>query len=429
MNNSLTMAKPYSNRSPLKALISPANGAARRIAGGLSALFLVLCVSACKPGGVKGPPPQEQAPVRVGTVSQQSVPVEVSAIGTVEPIQTVQVKAQVSGPIVEVLFQDGDMVRKGDVLFVIDKRPFEVALEQAEADLARVQAQLEQAQANLNKDKAQVDNARAILARDEDLAKKGMVSREELDTSRTNVAALQAAAGADAANVKAATESIDVAKASIDDAKLQLEYCTIRSPIDGKTGMALLTVGNSVKANDTVAMLVINQIAPIYVDFAVPEKYLSDIQRYSAQGPLNVTASHAERPEASVAGVLTFIDNAIDDVKSIHLRATFMNEDNQLWPGQFVRIVLQITEEENVAVAPSQAVQTGQEGAYVFVVGPDQKAELRKVTVGDTVGNLIVVREGLKPGETVVTDGQLRLMGGTPLKVLADAPNGEEPAP
>ncbi|HOZ47332.1 MAG TPA: efflux RND transporter periplasmic adaptor subunit [Candidatus Hydrogenedentes bacterium] len=358
--------------------------------------------------------------MRIATVMQQDIPVRITAVGSVEPIHSVAVKAQVSGPITDVLFEEGDTVEEGQVLFVIDKRPFEVALRQAEANLAKTRAQFEQTQATRNRDRVQATNAESVLTRDRDLLAKGMVSPEEFDKSRTDAEALQSSVAADEAAVKSATESIAGAEAAIDDAKLQLEYCEIRAPLTGKTGAVLLKKGNLVKANDSTAMVVINQTSPIYVSFSVPEKHLPDIQRYWAQGPIPVKAKLSGAGEP-VAGLLTFIDNTVNaDTGSIALKATFDNQDSRLWPGQFVEAVVELTVQSNAIVVPHAAIQTGQEGTYTYVVAQDMKAALRKVTTGISAEDLTVISAGLEPGEQVVTDGHLRLIDGTRVEVIAD---------
>jgi len=368
------------------------------------------------------------APIRIGLVKQQTMPVEVSAVGTVEPIHSVQVKARVSGPVVAVHFQEGEMVETGRLLFEIDRRPFEVALGQAEANLARAKAQTEQARATLTRDQAQAQNAQAILQRDQSLVDKGMVSPEEFERSRTEAEALRAVVAADEANVKSAVEAIGVAAAAIEQAKLELDYCAIQAPISGKTGAIEVKVGNLVRANDTTPLVTINQIAPIYASFAVPERHLPAIQQFMAQGPLQVKARPKTAADAAPSagetdstGQLTFVDNAVNpETGTIPLKATFENADNRLWPGQFVAVTLRLTENPNAIVAPVRAVMSGQQGAYVYVITPDMKAELRPVKVGDATNALAIILEGLQPDEKVVVDGQLRIAPGGPVRILED---------
>jgi multidrug efflux system membrane fusion protein len=371
----------------------------------------------------------EAAPVKIAAVTTESIPVQVTAIGSVEPYSTIQVKAQVSGALTDVQFGQGDVVKEGQVLFTIDTRPFDVALQQAEANLSKAEALVDQAKAATNRDKAQATNAKTQFQRNAELLKKGFVSKEDYDTSKSNAEALEAAVGADEANTKSAMEAIRVAKASIEDAKLQLNYCTIRSPIDGKTGSLLVNKGNLVKANDVSPLVIINQMTPIYVTFSVPEKYLSDIKKFMAQGPLEVKATIPNEEANPIAGKLTFIDNTVsqNNTATIKLKASFENADNRLWPGQYVNVAMKMTVLANAVVVPSQAVQPGQNGQYVYVVTKDMTAELRKVVTGESFNGKTVIKEGLEPEETVVTDGQLRVIPKGQVRI-ADAPATGQPA-
>ena len=407
------------------------------------ALLAVLVLSACGNGAKGGPGgakrPKEAAPVRIGEVLEQPMPIQLTTIGAVESYTTVMVKSQVSGELTRVWFNEGDVVKEGQTLFSIDTRPYDVALEQAEANLAKAQAQVEQARASLAKDKVQADNAQVQLARDEDLLPKKMVSKQEYDQVRTTAEALKAALMADEASIKSAAEGIRGAQAEIDAAKLQLDYCTIHAPITGKTGSLQIYKGNLVKANDTAAMVMISQTQPIYVSFTVLDKQLADIRQYMAQGPLEVKALIPQQEDSPATGTLTFVDNTVDRTTgTIRLKATFTNEDNRLWPGQFVDTVLQVTVHANAVVAPTRAIQTGQQGPYAFVVQagegegePGMTAELRKVVPGETFGEMTAITEGLQPGEKVVTEGHLRVTPGGQVKILTDEKSGggEQGAP
>ncbi|MDE3153744.1 MAG: efflux RND transporter periplasmic adaptor subunit [Acidobacteriota bacterium] len=341
------------------------------------------------PGGGRGPREPMAVPVTIGQVVEKPMPVELSVIGTVEAYSTVQVKSQVQGEILSVHFKEGDDVKKGDLLFNIDPSPFRATLQQAEANLAR--------------DTAQANNAQQELKRYADLIKRGIATQEQYDTAHTNVASYEAAIRAD--------------QATIDNAKLQLSYCSITAPISGRTGALLVHAGNLVKVND-VPLVVINQISPIYVTFAVPEAQLPDIKRYRAAGTLHVEATIPNDGGPAAQGTITFVDNAVDPTTgTIKLKGTFPNADHRLWPGQFVNVVLTLTTQPDAIVVPSQAVQSGQQGQYVFVVKPDQTVESRQVQVARTLGNDTVVSSGLKPGETVVTDGQLRLVPGAKVSI------------
>ncbi len=337
-------------------------------------------------------------PVSVAQASVKSVPVEVRAIGNVEAYSTVAVKAQVEGIIENAYFTEGKNVSKGDLLFTIDARPFKATLKQAEANLARDQAQLE--------------NAKAQADRYTKLFEAGIVSKDQFDTFRTNADALAAAVRAD--------------QAAIDRARLDLEHCTIQAPMAGRTGSLLVHPGNLVKANDTT-LVTINQISPIYVSFSVPEQNLSEIRRRLASGGLPVTASPPPEAAHPSEGNLTFVDNSVDKTTgTIRLKATFANHDHRLWPGQFVNTVMRLSVQANAVVVPSQAVQTGQAGFYAFVVKSDMTAEMRPVVPGNQMGGETVIEKGVQPGETVVTDGQLMLFPGAKVFVRQPAEGGPQ---
>lgn len=334
-------------------------------------------------------PPREAVPVQVGTVARREMPIEVGAIGHVESVATVAVKAQVGGQITEVLFREGQDVKKGDRLLTIDPRPFESALVQAKA--------------NLERDRATARSAQEDVKRYADLVAKDYVTHQQFDQAK-------AAADAAEATVKADT-------AAVENARLQLEYCSVRSPIDGRTGSLLVQIGNVVKANDDRTLVQINQIRPILVSFAVPETHFGEITRRSRAGRLTVSATPQDGG-APARGELAFVDNAVNaSTGTIQLKATCPNGDERLWPGQFVNVVLTLGTEPDVVVVPSQAVQTGQAGSYVFVVKSDLTVESRSVTIRRTQGPLAVVSKGLTGGERVVTDGQLRLSPGALVEV------------
>jgi multidrug efflux system membrane fusion protein len=348
----------------------------------LSSLLLVVAGCSDKPNAAVNPQ-QATVPVVIGKVVQKDMPVQVKAVGTVEALTSVTVKPQIAGFLDKVHFQEGQNVSKGDLLFTIDPRPLQ-------AELARVEA-------NLAKDIAQAKTARGLSARYENLVKKDYVTKEQYDQVRTNAEALEASADADRAEVR--------------NAKLQLSYCTIRSPITGRTGNLKVHGGNVVKANET-EMVEIHQTNPVYVTFAVPEENLAEIRSHNAQGHLQVVVTD-KSGENPVNGTLTFINNEVDqNTGTILLKAIFQNDQNVLWPGEFANVNLRLTTRPNAIVVPAQAVETGQEGQYVFVVKPDMTAEVRHVSVGPTVENETIIEKGVQPGETVVTDGQLRLLPG-----------------
>ena len=342
--------------------------------------------------GSRADPPKSIAavPVTTAPVILKTVPVRLYAIGNVEPYTTVAVKARVDGQLVSVRFKEGDEVRQGAVLFEIDARPFA--------------ASLKQAQANLLKDRALYDRAKEQDKRYKDLLAKNFISTDAYEQVRTN------------AETAAATVAAD--EAAIDNAKLSLEYCTIRSPVTGYAGRIQIQQGNLVKANDTNAMVTLNQVVPIYTSFSVPEQNVADVRRYQADGELKVAANFANATHPPMAGRLSFVDNSADATTgTIKLKAEFPNSDKALWPGQFVNVVLTLREQKDAIVTPSSSVQSGPTGQYVFVVKADSTVELRNITITRAEGDDTVVASGLKAGDIVVTVGQLRLAPGTKVNV------------
>ena len=332
-------------------------------------------------------------PVTVATAVQKEMPVVINVIGNVESITSVQVKSMLNGEITRVNFKEGQDVRKGDLLFILDPRPYEADLRRNEANLAR--------------DIATAENARADAARYQALWKEGVVASQQAE-------AMQTAADAAAALVQAD-------RAAVENARVQLLYTKIFSPINGRTGNLSIPLGNVIKAND-LSLLTINQITPIYVTFTIPEDRLADVKRYMAQHPLTVAAKVPGDPIPAV-GTLTFIDNTVDrQTGTIKLKGTFENKDRRLWPGQFVNVVLTLATQPGAVVVPAKAVQDGQQGPYVFVIDKEMKAEVRQVTVTRTVGNESVVASGVQPGETVVTDGHLRLTPGAKVELKNNPP-------
>ena len=366
-------------------------------------------------GGAAG-----DVPVTVAVASQKDVPVEVQVIGNVEAYSTISVKAQVGGQLTVGSFREGDYVKTGDLLFTIDQRPLEAALSLANANVAKDEASLGQAQANLSRDTAQNKYTEANAARYAELFQAGVVSKDQSEQLRASADASGQALAADKAAIASAQAAIGASKAAIDNARVQLGYTSIRSPIDGRTGNLSVKQGNVVMANSQ-ELVTINQVQPIYVTFAVPEAQLPAIKRYMAERKLAVRAGPQDSPEDEETGTLTFIDNAVDmTTGTIKLKGTFPNSDRKLWPGQFVRVTLRLTIQPNAIVVPNQAVQTGQNGSFVYVVKPDRTVEMRPVTTGARVDQDMVVDEGLQLGETVVTEGQLRLAPGSRV-VVRDA--------
>ena len=361
-------------------------------------------------GGGGGP-----VPVTTTHVVEKSVPVTIPAVGTAEAIETVQIRAQVTGQLSQVHFAEGQEVKKGDLLFTLDARPFQAALQQAQAVLAR--------------DTATANNAASQNARYEDLYKRGLIPRDQYETQQASSQSAQATLQAD--------------QAAVETAKLNLSYTKIAAPISGRTGSLSAHEGDLVRANDTTPLVVINQLSPIYVTFAVPGHYLGDIRRYQAQKPLQAVARGqaslppgaqppppttveqangadlgADVPDASAAvptavGTVTFIDNTVDpSTGTIKLKATFPNPEHKLWPGLFVQVTLNLSTDPKAIVVPAIAVQASQQGQFVYVVKPDSTVEMRNVTVARQQGEQMVIAKGLSAGEEVVTDGQLRLTPG-----------------
>jgi multidrug efflux system membrane fusion protein len=372
------------------------------------------------PGGAAGFVPV--VPVSVATVVARDVPMEVSGIGNVEAYSVVSIKAQVGGELTAVHFTEGDEVRQGTALFEIDPRTVQAEVSRAQANLDRDAAQLGQAEANLARDIAQQKHAEVEEKRYQQLIQKGVAARETYDQLRTNLEALQAAVQAGKSAIENARQAIRADQAALESARIQFGYTTVRSPMDGRTGSILVQRGNVVKANDTT-LVVINKIHPIFVNLSVPEGALAQIRNFMARGKVQMSAQAPNEDRGASQGVLTFVDNAVDPATgTIRLKGTFPNEDSRLWPGQFVNAVIRLTTQTDAILVPSEAVQTGQQGTFVFVVQADQTAEVRPVKTGRTVGEETIIESGLKPLETVVTDGQLRLFPGA--KVQAKEPVG-----
>ena len=395
----------------------------------IAALPLAACHSEPAASGKPGGPPPP-APVRAAKAESSRVPVAVTAFGTVEPVATIELKAQVGGEIVEVLFKEGDTVVQGQELFKIDPRPFEVALAQAEANVARFEAQLGEAQAGLRENDVRAQNAQIELGRNKTLLEREIVTQEEYDQARTMAEAMRAATGGNAAGVASAREEIRAAIAAVDQAKLNLEYCTLRSPIDGRTGNLMYHRGDVVRMGAAEPLVVITQTKPINVSFTLPERYLPQLRLASSAGDVAVRASIPQSGVEPVMGKLTFIDNSVDRVTStIRLKAEFENGDELLWPGQYIDLSIELEVLEDVVTIPAEAVQVGQSGEYVYALDAELKATERPVKTGPTVGALVVIEEGLAAGESVVTEGHLRVTEGAAVKLLdAEAPV-EQPAP
>jgi multidrug efflux system membrane fusion protein len=379
------------------------------------ALFIAGCSTSNKAVPVAQPP--QAAPVFVSKALSKSVPIEIQAVGNVEAYSTVAIKAQVGGELTVVDFQEGADVKKGDRLFVIDPRQYESQVAQADATLAKDRARLQSAQANLARDMAQEEYARAQAKRYAELSQKGVLAKDSAEQTDSQARAAAEAVRADRAAIDSMQANIAADQAALDRAKLQLEYCTIRSPIDGRTGHLLLKQGNVVKATD-VDLVTINQIRPIFVTFNVPETNLPLIKAHVAAGDIAVAAYFQGDEAVAATGKLSFVENAVDSATgTIRLKAVFDNPGAKLWPGQFVRTVVRLNVSADSIVIPATAVQTGQDGKFVFVTKPDMTVESRPVVTGRTIDRSVVIEKGLREGETVVTTGQLRLVSGSRVQI------------
>jgi multidrug efflux system membrane fusion protein len=339
---------------------------------------------------------------------QKNVPVEIQVIGNVEAYSTISVKAQVGGELTNVYFHEGDFVKKGDRLFTIDPRPFQASLNQALATVAKDEAALGQAKANLQRDSANLRYQESQANRYAELFKGGIISKDQSEQLRATADATTQAVNADKAAIESAEAEVQAAKAAVESARVQVGYANIPSPIEGRTGNLTIKQGNVVAPN--LELITITQVEPIYVTFSVPEAQLADIKRYMAERPLPVRARLQDESSSEEVGTLTFIDNAVDTTTgTIKLKGTFENKDRKLWPGQFVRVTLRLSTRPNAVIVPNQAIQTGQNGTFVYVVKANRTVEVRYVTASLRVDQDMVVDQGIKPGETVVTEGQLRL--------------------
>jgi multidrug efflux system membrane fusion protein len=342
-----------------------------------------------------GPAARPAAPVVVASVEQRDIPVQIHAIGNVEAYQTVQIRSQVSGQIQKIFFKEGEDVREGQKLFQLDKRPF--------------QADLDKAAGQLKHDQAQAENSRLQAERYSGLEKEGIAAHEQADQ-------LRAQARADAAAVEAD-------KATLEAARVQLQYTDILAPISARAGVLMINLGNLVKANDTPYLVQLNQVTPIYVTFSVPESNLDRVRQRFNSGQLKVLALPKGQSDSAVNGRLTFIDNGVDTTTGMFkLKGTFQNRDRRLWPGQYVDVALELSTQRNAVVVPTKAIQSGQQGDYVYVVRTDSTAESRPVKQVGTYQNLTLVAEGLKPGEQVIVNGQMRVAPNAKVVVQSTMP-------
>lgn len=351
------------------------------------------------------PPPTRQAdspvPVLAGTVAQKPMAVQIETVGRVEAIATVAVRSRIDGVIRRVAVEDGQEVKAGDLLFELDDQ--------------EAQAELQTAAANLARDRATLEIAKRDEERMQPLAAKDFASRQQLDQLRTNVTATEATVAADEAQLEAA--------------RIRLAYTLIRAPIDGRIGTIASKVGSSIRPNDTTALMTINQLQPIYVEFAIPQRHLGDLQDAMAIGALPVTATIPGRETEPQSGTVTFIENLVDPLtNTLSVKASFLNEQDRLWPGQYVNVVVTLSVDPDAIVVPAEAVQMGQEGAYVFVIQPDDTVAMRPVEVARTAGQEAVIAAGLEAGERIVVEGQLRLELGTKVEIAQPEISAAEPA-
>ncbi|HEX3231321.1 MAG TPA: efflux RND transporter periplasmic adaptor subunit [Pyrinomonadaceae bacterium] len=360
----------------------------------------------------------ESVPVEVAPVTQQDVPIQIKGIGNVEAVTTVAVRSQVEGTLLTVGFAPGQEVKKGQVLFTIDARPLQAQLSQAEANLLKAMAAVRQANDIVARDEAIAANNRVAVNRDLKLVEAGVIPREQYDNDLATLRAAEATVRADqssVANLQAAQKAED---ANVQNARVQLSYTTIRAPLAGKTGNLVVTAGNLVRANDTTPMVTITTSSPIYVTFSVPERDLVRIRQTSGKDVLAVQGVIPGDEANPVMGKLSLVDNTVDPATgTVRLKATFINEDRRLYPGQFVNVVLTLGTASQATVVPSQAVQIGQDKSFVYVAKADGTAEMRTVKSGTTMDSMTVIEEGLKPGEQVITDGQLRLVPGSKIQI------------
>ncbi len=413
----------------------------------------LLCLSACTQSGAESSNNannpkgggKKPVPVVVGQATSETVPILQRSTGTVQAYSTVSVKSQIPGQLIRVHFQEGQEVRKGDRLFTIDPRPLHAALDQALASRAKAIAQVNQAEAALQQAQAQVNQAKANLAKDSSLAKnaeaqaqrysrllaEGAVSRDQAEQFRTNAASQNAVMAADRssiqnaiaavtaarANVEDAKAGVRAADAAIDSAKVQLSYSNISAPINGRTGNLQVNQGNLVKENDSTPLVVISQIRPIFTTFSIPQRLLPELKKHQAQGNLRVAVVPTEGKGRKAQGEVVFVDSVVDATTgTLQLKAKFPNTEGQLTPGQFVNVELQLAQESNAIVVPTQAVQIGQKGPFVYVVKPNKTVALKSVTPGATVGTQTVIKQGLQSGDRVVIDGQFSLSPGAKIR-------------
>jgi multidrug efflux system membrane fusion protein len=401
-----------------------------RLAKGVSLVGLVIVVLllwhflGAKTDKAASRPRSEVIPVEIVAATQMDVPVQIKSIGNVEPVSTIAVRSQIPGTLQAVRFTPGQEVKKGDLLFMIDPRPLQAALSQAEANLAKAMAAVSQGKNVVARDQATATNSRTIAKRDLQLVEAGVVSREEYDNAVAKADADDATVRADQNSVATLDAAAKAEQANVSNAVVQLSYTSIRAPLTGKTGNLVTTTGNLIQANDPTPMVTITQAAPVYVTFTVPEQDLLRIRQYANsvafKTEVSIPGDEANPPQQ---GKLSLVDNTVDTTTgTIRLKATLDNGDRKLFPGLFVNVVLTLGVQREAVVVPSQAVQIGQDNSYVYVAKPDMTAEVRVVKTGTNLNNLTVIEEGIKAGEQVITDGQLKLVPGATVQAKSAQP-------
>ncbi len=373
-------------------------------------------------------------PVKSGIVKVQAVPIELSTFGTVNTFSSIAIKTQVSGILTEVHFERGQLLQKDQLLFKIDPRPFQAVLDQAKANKVRDEAGKLKDEAGKLKDEAMLAYDKSTAQREAELFKRGTATKDEVDQAQAALDAQEAAVQSDQAAIDGDQAAIKADQAAIEKAQFDLDNCIITCPIEGRAGDLLVTQGNFVKLND-ITLVTINQIKPIEVFFNIPQENMNTVRQYMAKETLKVQAVLPTNPDRPETGDLFFVDNTVDSGSgTIRLGARFANQDERLWPGRYVRVTLKLTTRTGAVVAPSKAVSSGRDGKYVFIIQPDHTVQTCPVTAGEQVGDLTVIETGLKGGETVVTDGQLRLVDGAKVEIQKDeapaaSPSGPQTMP
>lgn len=366
-------------------------------------------------GGGRGARGDAPVSVLVAKATSRDVPIQAEVIGNVEASSTVTLRPQISGQLIQAHFQEGQFVNKGQLLLTVDRRVLDAELRQLESQIRRDEAAVGQVTANLARDRAQAQNTRAQLDRANKLFKEGLLSREQFEQYSTALATIEATVKADEAAVENSKAAIETSRAAVDTQKVQVGFTNIYAPISGRTGTLLTKPGNIVTANQT-ELATINQVQPVYVTFALPEANLASLRQHN--GPKMQVTVTTDEGGTTETGTLAFFENAVDPTTgTIKLKATFPNKSRTLWPGQFVRVTLRLGERSNAILVPNQAVQSGQDGTFVYIVKPDQRVDVRTIAAGQRIGEETVIEKGLEAGETVVTEGTLRLVPGARVQV------------